>query len=224
MSLVKTFLFFTYIMLSTIYSNTYGTFTVMLDPAGDAAHAGRSIDGCFERGLTLQFTEHLKTRIENTFPSVRVVLTRFPGETLQPLQNANFANRLQVDAYISIHFYHERAHKSELYLYTYTHGQEPVCNKNTPSLSFVTYDQAHLLARNMSSKFADNAYKVFSQSCYHSLFTVKEGLQVPFKPLVGIIAPALGIEVGIRQQNDWISYLDAFTDMIGTLAHNENRT
>jgi len=87
---------------------------IMLDPAGDAQYAGRRIDDSFERGLTLRCAEQLKQRLEQLFPQIHVVLTRLPGETVQPLQNANFANRLSVDLYLSIHFYHETATKPEL--------------------------------------------------------------------------------------------------------------
>ena len=71
----------------------------MLDPAGDAQYPGRIIDDSFERGITLQCVEELQRAITRQFPHVRVVLTRFPGETCQPLQNAHFANRLDVDLY-----------------------------------------------------------------------------------------------------------------------------
>ena len=66
----------------------------MLDPAGDAQNPGRTIDDNFERGITLQFAEKLKEMLQEKFPTIRVVLSRTPGESLQPLQNANFANRL----------------------------------------------------------------------------------------------------------------------------------
>lgn len=102
---------------TTLYSSP---FTLMLDPAGDAQYPGRIIEDCFERGITLQFVEQLQVIITERFPSVRVVLTRFPGETRQPLQNANFANRLDVDLYISIHCYPESKPKSQLYLYYFS--------------------------------------------------------------------------------------------------------
>src|SRR5271156_6610097 len=92
-------------------------FTLMLDPAGDAQNPGRIIEDSFERGITLQCMQELQAVIAQRFPRIRVVVTRSPGETRQPLQNANFANRLDVDLYISIHCYPESKPKSQLYLY-----------------------------------------------------------------------------------------------------------
>lgn len=36
------------------------TYTIMLNPAGDARHTGRRIDDTFERSVTLQYVEKLK--------------------------------------------------------------------------------------------------------------------------------------------------------------------
>src|SRR5579872_1728748 len=80
--------------ISTFTAFARTPFTIMLDPAGDAQYPGRIIDDCFERGITLQLAEQLSTVIAQRFPSIRVVITRQPGETRQPLQHANFANRL----------------------------------------------------------------------------------------------------------------------------------
>src|SRR3972149_4092399 len=77
-------------------------FTIMIDPAGDAKRAGRMLEDNFERGITLSCANCLKHDLEKKYTNVRVILSRFPGETLESMQNANFANRLQVDFYISI--------------------------------------------------------------------------------------------------------------------------
>ena len=42
------------------------TFTLMLDPAGDAQYPGRIIDDSFERGITLQCVEELQRVIRQT--------------------------------------------------------------------------------------------------------------------------------------------------------------
>src|SRR3990172_8684717 len=108
MSLIKSILFIvsgllsTNLLLARPHVAQPRAFTIMLDPAGDAKNPGRKLDDSFERGITLQFSETLKQKLESLFPSIRVVLTRLPGETVQLLQNANFANRLDVNFYLSI--------------------------------------------------------------------------------------------------------------------------
>ncbi|MCA9725847.1 MAG: N-acetylmuramoyl-L-alanine amidase, partial [Kurthia sp.] len=118
-------------------------FSLMLDPAGDAKHTGRMLNDTFERSITLQCTEQLKKVIETELPHVRVILTRFPGESLETLQNANFANRLHVDLYVSIHCYKETETKPQMHLY-YVSFNDDFLTK-TYDLCLYPYTQAHLI-------------------------------------------------------------------------------
>ena len=80
-------------MSLAFYARKTKPFSIMLDPAGDAQTTGRIIDDNYERGVTLQLCEDIKKQLEAEQPkNTRIVLTRFPGETIDPLQNANFAN------------------------------------------------------------------------------------------------------------------------------------
>ena len=83
------------------------TFTVMIDPAGDAKDPGRVIDDTYERSLTMQFAEELKSVLEKNNRGLRVIFTRFPGEALESLQNVSFSNRLSVDLYVRLSFFEQ---------------------------------------------------------------------------------------------------------------------
>ena len=39
----------------------------MINPAGDAKDAGRTLNDSFERGITLQFAQELKSAIESNY-------------------------------------------------------------------------------------------------------------------------------------------------------------
>src|SRR5579863_2631895 len=75
-------------------------YIVILDPAGDAKRTGRQISDSFERGITLQCVEKIKTILERV-PYVKVIISRLPGDTVYELQNASLANRLQADLFIN---------------------------------------------------------------------------------------------------------------------------
>ncbi len=188
---------------------------IMLDPAGDAQNAGRHIDDSFERGLTLQCVEHIKECLEAQFPEIHFVLTRFPGESVQPLQNANFANRLAVDLYVSIHLYHEVGTKPELFIYTYTHDKVITKNKES-QFSFCPLDQAHRGTSAVTNSIAAAMHEHFLNHA-QTMFTARGVFNVPFKPLMGIKAPALALEVGLKQKDDWRLYVDAFADAIANI-------
>lgn len=205
--LIVLFLFFSNIINPAFHSNKQKPFTVLLDPAGDAKHTGRVIDDSFERGITLQFTEGLKKSLEERNPNIRVILTRFPGETLEPLQNASFANRLDVDLYINLSFYQEKEERSSLYMYHFITKPTDIWQKNLDSLKFYSYDKAHLESVATSKLLGEHMVKTLEKRKYRTIFTCQKLVGLPFKPLSGIKAPAIGIEIGLIGKNDWEKYI-----------------
>lgn len=192
-------------------------YTIMLDPAGDTKHTGRIIEDSFERGITLQFAQKLKKLLELYDSELRVILTRFPGETLEPLQNAHFANRLDVDCYISFHFYYERETKPSVFLYYFMNN--PTDNWKKPHqqshLSFEPYDKAHIAHTATTKEYAEFFKTKLMQPSYNTLFDVKGLWGIPFKPLVGIVCPiTLGFEASLKTKDQWAIYLDPIAHSI----------
>lgn len=189
------------------------TFSIMLDPASDAK-PGRNIDNAFERGITLQYVENLKTMLEQTYDNISVYITRLPGEIVYPLQNANFANRLHVNLYISIHFYHEKNILPKVFLYRFSYNDDFITPKK---LTFYRYDQAHFSQNKTTKKIAELIKTTLTQEKYIKLFTIQGVYSLPFKPLIGITAPAIGIEIGITKEKDCKIYIDPLTQAIGKI-------
>ncbi len=189
------------------FLNEYNNYhmTIMLDPAGDSHHVGRTIDDCFERGLTLQCAEELKKQLELNYPGLRVILTRNAAQTVRPLQHANFANRMNIDLYLSIHFYHELSPKPNLYVYYFSYGND-LCSK-TLDVSFYPYEQAYIFCKDKTSLWANRIKKELSQQAYTALFDAQGPYALPFKPLIGIKAPAIAIEASLKQADDWHLYI-----------------
>ena len=187
----------------TLPTNT--TFSIMIDPAGDAKHTGRQIGDSLERGITLQFSEALKKTLEELYPHLRVILSRFPGETIQPLQNANFANRLDVDFYLSIHFYPEEETKPNMFLYHFSYGDDFITKR--PHLSFCPYDQAHRINGKTTRTWADLIAQTLTTDEHKKLFHFRGTCGLPFKPLIGVCAPAIALEIGLRKKQDWKRYV-----------------
>ncbi len=190
-------------------------FVIMLDPAGDARHTGRSIGDSFERGLTLQYAEHIKKQLEQQHPHVTVFLTRFPGDIVYHLQNASLANRLAVDLFISIHFYQSNITKPKLYLYQFSYNDDFI--QTTPELSLYPYDQAHLLQFDVTSTWIKTIHSSCRQATYQKLFDTTDIYKLPFKPLIGICAPSIGIEAGLKEKNDWQHYVAPLVDGINAI-------
>ncbi len=187
----------------------------MLDPAGDATHPGRSIDGTFERGITLQYAEQLKKMIELHNSHVRIIITRTPGETIEPLQNAQFANRLTVDLFIHISCFHETEALPTIALYSFMwHPITDSWQQITSSLSFVPYQYAHRSSLKKREPIISHFNKSISENAGNASFAYKGLCALPFKPLIGITQVAFGIELGLRSQHEWKLFLEPLCSTI----------
>lgn len=208
---VKKLLFFIALIFSYIQIIP---FTIMLDPSGDAKHTGRIINNTFERGISLQCAETLKKRILEAFPKTRVILTRVPGETLQPLQNASFANRLNVDLYLSLYFYKEQETSQHVTLYYYLANKTTDFWHQPDSLFFYPAHQAYLLNLKTTKKLGDQFLSILKDPDKIPFFQATGLFGIPFKPLNGITAPALSLEIGLQNNKDWNYIIDPILTFI----------
>ncbi len=184
--------------------NPEAPLTIMFDPAGDALAPGRIIAGTFERGLTLQCAEQLKEALEIKLNNARVILTRLPGQALEPLQSATFANKLRADLYLSVNFYQEES--SDLQLSLSYCSYDPTSDswyKPDSSLSLTAYNQAYKSLFKANRSLADMLTKALKSSGISLPVTIRAPYGIPCKPLVGISIPALALECGLKNKDDW---------------------
>ncbi len=198
------FLFIT----QNLYASINDQFTIMIDPAGDAKHTGRLIQDTLERGISLQCAEQLKAALIQKFKNIRVILTRVPGETIQPLQNASFANRLGVDLYVSLYFYHEPETPAHVTLYHYL--ENPVADlwHKPINLSLYQVNQAHLVNLKTTQAWGKIMLQVLHDKTCSKFFAPRGFFGIPFTPLLGIKAPAIAVEVGLKNKQDWQHIID----------------
>lgn len=177
---------------------------IIIDPAGDAKRTGRSIGDSFERGLTLQCAEKIKEMIEVQAPYIKVIITRMPGDIVYDLQNASLSNRLNADLFINLNFYYSQETKPTLFLYQFSYGNDfAQCQQG---LACNTYDQAYRINKIKTDEIAALLKQTLSDQKYQSLFTVAGVYSLPIKPLIGIVAPSITIEAGLKSKEMWLSY------------------
>lgn len=187
---------------------------IMINPAGHAGEPGRSLSG-FERAATFRFVQELQSAFERGY-DFRVVLTRVPGEKIVDFQNASFANRLNVDLFVSVHLFKLDSVRPKVYVYQ--HVADPVgdfASRSFSALKMVSVLQSHQVSifktKNIGQHLAEN----FSSSDNQKLFDFGGFYGIPLKPLCGVVAPAILIEVGVNQDDDWHVVLDAIVQGIG---------
>lgn len=186
--------------------------TVLIHPFGDANTIGRHIKESVERSITMSCAFDLKSRIESLYPAISVMVSRKPGEAIPFLQNAHFANCLNVDLFISLHFYQETETLPNLYIFHYKDNSYFI--KPTKQLMLYPYHQAYLFNQDKTKFFAQRLSDHLSLPLYQKFFTVHPPIAFPAKPLLGIIPVATMIEMGIKNENDWAIYSEPLCNAI----------
>lgn len=189
-------------------------FTIMIDPEGDSQNTGRIINDAFERSITLQCAEELKQKLETILPGIRVILTRVPGEEIEPLQNATFSNRLKADLFIHLAFYHEQRAPSHASLFYFLY--DPLSDfiaKNQP-FDLIAYQAAHIQSLDTSIIFSSLMYETLQPLHQQGMFQLHMPKGLPVKPLIGIQAPALICEFGLTNKDAWRLFVPLLTEGI----------
>jgi len=196
------------------------TVTIMLHPAGDTHHSGRQLHDGTEQSATFGWAQHLKNALEQQYPYVQVIITHQPGQSIAPLQAANFANRLHVDLYITLCVYQELAVKPAITLYRFSYGDDFVTNDlNT---LWVPYDQAYRLSLTATTHYAQQLAQGLSQDAYKNIFSCHGPYALPISPLMGLNVPAFVIEAGVKNMQSFMVYvtpiIQSFDPIINTIA------
>lgn len=191
---------------------------IMINPAGHATAVGRKLSEGYERAETLKFAEKLQEELLNNY-QVNAILTRSPGEQTSPLQIASFANRLSIDFFLSLHLYREKSAKPKMYLYQLVYNPlVDFAHRTINPLAFVPLLQAHFKNIHTSQAIALQMQKTLTHEKYQKQFDLAEPSGIPLKPLVGITAPALALEIGINDDSQLISLVEPIVESLNFLS------
>ena len=180
--------------------------TVMLSPTGQTQDPGRKLLDGFERGATRQLAETLKRNLEDQIDT-RIILTHNAGETINQEQKASFANRLNIDLYISLTIYNDDALDIHPYFYKNELFSPSVDNR----LTFYPIKKAYLKS---AKKIESLIQKKLFPHKYHSMFKIIKPIGLPLKSLEGITAPAFEFEISIKKFVDILTYEHVLSDVI----------
>jgi len=190
-------------------------FTIMISPEGDTNNSGRTLAEGFERGFTRQYAEALKELLEQD-SSIRVILSHDSGEPATQEYKANFANRLEVDLYLSLNFYADEKPSMSIYYYHTALFDAPVDNSR---LTLYPTTKAYVKNSAQTKQRAQH-WKKLEQ--YQAQLTINYPLAIPIKQLEGIIAPAYAIELSAQKIADTHTYLQPINTILTDIAHEKN--
>lgn len=187
---------------SCVHHDPIAPFTIILDPAGDARVAGRTIDDSYERSLTYQCLDTVRDYLESRFKSMRVLLTRLPGETLEPLQNVAFANRLKADLYVSVAMYPAQEKRIEVALF-YNASKSGIADCTAEKqLALKPYNDSIDQFQRASYCSAALFEQYIAETFKHNQLVVRKPCGVPCKSLTGVMAPAVAFEIGLHRKDE----------------------
>jgi len=191
---------------------------VMINP-GDGKGTGRMIVDGYERGVTMNMAEELGKKLSERY-GVRCVVTRKPGEELKDLQGASFANRMNADFFISLHAYHQEQLKPHLYLYHLVYNPLVDCTPHQfVPLTFIPLHQAHFFRCLQTRQLGEAIKDILGQSHHKKILDVDGIFGIPFRPLCGIVAPALALEVGLSHEGHWKTIISSLVESMSFLGH-----
>ncbi|HSC25519.1 MAG TPA: hypothetical protein VLB80_04890 [Candidatus Babeliales bacterium] len=207
------FLLFIFAMIFGLpVSEKHNQRIIVLDPFGDVRHTGRCIGDGFERGLTLQCAEKIKSLIEKRDPYTTVIITRMPGDTVYELQNATLANRNNVDLFINLNFYYTEDAKPTIYIYQFSYGNDFMrCQQG---LIVHSYDQAYRINKDTTDMITQLFVKELADQKYQTLFVIKGSFSLPIKPLIGVVAPSITLDLGVKGKELWHDYCEPLVNAI----------
>jgi hypothetical protein len=189
---------------------TYGA-TLFFAADGCSTQPGRKIKNNFEYTLSHQCVHALRHELSTLFPSLRIEVSHQSNEMLEPLQLANISNGVPSDLLVMIQFYYEPG-KAQIHIWRCSYGQEFVSRRW--DLSWCPIDQAYLINKTKTESWATQLYNGLNAQNYNSWFTVHSPHKVPLRPMLGIIAPALLIEIGIKDDAEWANFVQPLTDSL----------
>lgn len=200
---------FIYIFLFTSSLNLFShQYPILLNSSGTNKSLGRNIFGDYERGITFKIAYALqKALIEKGI--FKVALAHKPGDDFIENSLISFVNRFSPDFYLSLHVYAEESTKPKITFYHLVYN--PLVDLYTTvndELSFIPLHKTHLKNIPISSKIARTLASFFMTSPYDRYFECEGSMGIPFKPLRGIICPAVAIEIGLSSESDFKNLIE----------------
>lgn len=207
---IKQYIFITLLIFSPTLKATRSThaFTVVLDPGTQ--------NNTVLMQEAIKCVETVRQTLEDTFPQIRVVLSRTSLEAAEPLQTASFSNRIEADLHIVFNFFIEKESTKSIRLYTCGKPNSKVFkNVQKPKLAFTPANKVYETHKEQSEKLAQNFVAKTKKLGSIPIFEVTS---LPLLPLQSVSAPSFLLELSMAKPKDWKSYFvhlcEGFTEII----------
>lgn len=208
--IIKNILFLSIVLIAPVYSAAK---IIVIHPAGSIHNPGRSIAATFERGLTLQCAQLLQEALEKQ-PSAQqhnciVHISNKAGQSMTNLEYAQYINQLVPDICITLNMYADASTIAPIALFYYSNSALSPLQQKQQNL-FTPLERTHEQFYHQSKGYAHTLYEKLLTS---TICIPINPIACPYAPLIGIAVPAIGIEIGVHE-NNWQLCIDPLADAL----------
>lgn len=184
---------------------------IMVDPSWDVKFQSRKIGDTTEFELSYKLCQELKREIENEL--IQVIITKTAENMRNNLSNANWANKIKADLYLNIQVCNSKDRIKRLNIYnTIYNNSTDFWDLKQDKITFLPYDAAYKINLNKTKKFANMFYGTAKEN--KSKISIYEPIGFPCKPIMGVISPALMLEISIIKELDWQLFIEPIKNSI----------
>lgn len=182
----------------------------MLDPAGDQDSPGRLIKDQYERTITTKYAQAIKKELEKRTQKLLILFSRLPGQQIQQIEKAQCANQLKIDLYMRLQTYQTDKLKPQIHLFFY----KAESWHQPQNVLFIPFEKAHCNNITKTDHLARHFKKSLSDKMLDRYYDIHDPIGIPCKPLKGIIAPALCIEIGLKDPDHWSDCVEPIVESL----------
>ena len=183
------------------------------------AKGGRIINGEFEKDITDQWARVLQHQLMEKTADLQVIILGQTEKEYDHIKLISQANRINPDLIISLNLFSTQ-NRPQLFIYHVLLTAELSSWQKPTGLRFIPYEQAYMAQAHTSTMFGKHIFSSLKMSTKES-YELKSFLGIPYKPLMGLLPAALGIELGSTNAKSWEltipSLVQALTQSIETL-------
>ncbi len=170
-------------------------FLILIEAQGNAHAPGRIIEDSFESEITFNAAHFLKNTLENMHPTIKILVQRSDG-----LSNAHTANKIDADLYLCLSAC--KSTKTGIALFRFDYRNQFILKEG---LSFISYDQIYLLNQPTTISWINTIGTFLSEQNI-----LRAAYACPYRPLMGIRAPAIALELLLNNKSEWSEYMNTF--------------
>ncbi len=199
------------LFLCTLSTTAIDGFVLMFYLPTDTK-GGRVIDGEFEKDILFAWARVLQDQLTQTIPSLQVIILGQTEKEYDQTRLISQANRLNPDLIISLNLFQAQT-RPQLFMYHVLFSKEPPIWEKPTRLVFLPYEQAYIKHAHKSTLIGESIYESLKMQRKET-YELKNFLGVPYKPLMGLLPPALGIEFGSMNAKSWELTVPSLTEAI----------